>query len=1543
MRSALFGAAGSASNKSAVAASLCRRTPNCRRPSVASVFILFGPWAIAALVPPTSIRAAGVEDIRFRTTFDDTVDADLARGIAEPKTVDGPVAYEEGRFGQALVVGENGASVAYRIEDNLDVKQGAISFWFMPVDWEPAEHRSHLFLRFPFNSLFRLFTDEAGRLRFEAGTDLADRRGVAASLADLEKGSWAHIVATWSVEELQLYINGVLAGREPCADQFLPVVVNSNFQIGDIPRAKGREAPRKTLIDDFTVYRRPIGPAEFDRFQADERGKARDYAPPVVSIRKGVLPFTIDGEIDVNERNQTTVFGNFLNVTDHKLAAMQTTVRAGYNDNLLYVAVESPILSGVALKADSTNRDDQVWNDDAVQIHLAPAQGGNRFLFIGNSEGTIFDRKNIVGTMHDTTWNGNWQLSNRTANGSWIMEVAIPFHELETGVPADGETWRLNVTRDRVEPQGLSCWAKVDAYADFDDHGYVRFDSQGSAIGASGFAPMTGNRIAIDVEACPSADGTSTQVLAALSASRAGTLLVDKTIPLDLDGTAQVFPLRADIGGVHPDMLRLALTDPRTGLELFQSTVSPGEGKTSLEVTCTPIPSKGICNVSIREQDASVLELDPTAVVELKLDGAAEPVRTVWFDGLTDGSAGGHFDIETLPPGGYEMHARVMKGDRVLDRATVEFVKPAEPWRDLHAGQSDTPPPPWTPMRVARTPDDSLEVDCWGRRHRFDGMPFPSSIRNGQAVQLAAPMALDVRIEGNPLHWEDARIANLQQSDTKVSFESSMRGGPLVLTATTLVEYDGMVWSEVTITPERATEVEALDLVAPIDARYATLMHVPGDVYQTGKTGPGEGWTWDGDARRFSLWFGNEDLGLAWFYERPDQKRFADPDKFVRLERKGDVMVFSVRYVDGPTTLHEPITLAFGLQATPVRSRPPGWRSWGAPRDIGNGIQIPWTTEHVDRYAAGYPEATSPAFFSRSVRHQKRYGRIVPYKSLLWHGIHTPEWKYNHADWDLGGGVNKYSDTREFWWGGRVCGAAETFTDFIAWKLVKHIREHDLDGAYHDLQWSYQCGNANHGCAPARRAIRGDRELNKRLYTAMKQADRSLLKIDHISDRIGSSLGGFTDMNVSGEEMMAGSEEPAKPHWRVWDDYFRNLRIDVFKANGAMGRQWGIVPLFLLQMRNPKPDATEGIFSILLAHDAIPTWEAYARDVRFENRLWRTLETFGIGEADVVFRPYWHDSTGAGVVALTPEGGGPIRPVQVETYDPKPYQRLTVDESYGASIYHRPGRRSLVVLFNYTLDDAVATVQLDAPALGLDPGRARATDAFTRFEWVRADEPIAVRVRSRNFRLIWVEANETETVDRFPGEADEVCVAGDRPDKPQDSCTGTALVGDLWDNPWALDPSPDRPADPAGTELAQIFTLAKPTAIHRVEMNMKYSGVRGPDLRETIRMRLVRTDKTGMPTGEVVAPEAAWTLPWVITDWYYSHYNLRRALYLEPGQYALVMTKPAEDPQEHLHALLPSFGNEAAGEDGIATRVLPGGRWIRKNETLAFGVYGFVP
>ena len=464
--------------------------------------------------------------------------------------------------------------------------------------------------------------------------------------------------------------------------------------------------------------------------------------------------------------------------------------------------------------------------------------------------------------------------------------------------------------------------------------------------------------------------------------------------------------------------------------------------------------------------------------------------------------------------------------------------------------------------------------------------------------------------------------------------------------------------------------------------------------------------------------------------------------------------------------------------------------------------------------------------------------------------------------------------------------------------------------------------------------------MNKRLYTTLQQFDRPVIKVDHASNQACSAFSAFGDLFTTGEEMCAGSEEPQKPHHRVWDDYFNVMRIDYFKACGAMGRQLGVVPMFLLQMKQPNEWATEAIFSILLAHDAIPTWDAYPRDVRFMSRLWRLLEDFDIGHAAIEFLPYWHESTPAKVVKFPPDGDGPIRPVRINAYEPKLWQTLESDESYGASVYHLTGRRSLVVVFNYTQDDAMAVVQLDVNALGFSPDNAMATDAFTRFQWVRVDQPLELKVRNRNFRLIWVEPRDESPADAFPDPPDKLQpLAGAWTWPDESGQSGEQIVGDLWEDPFVHGDDPYRPSDPTGTEVAVVFDLDRPTRLERIDIRMRHAGVRGPDTREPIQLKLVSVDEAGQPTDREIIDARSFTWQWVDTNGQNARYDLKQSRLLPAGRYAALLFKWPEDQGEYYHALVPTY---PVKDDGayLVTRIVPGGAWRRLEATTAFGVFG---
>jgi len=1508
----------------------------------------------AELTPRDRKNAALFKEILFRASYDQGVDADIHKGDPKCKT-QGKVVFDQGKFGKAVAVGEEFARLTYTMGShshpiNLSCREGGLSFYFKAVDWEPSEKRSHLFFRVKSLALLRVFTNGQGMLVFETGSDLAQRNGVKASLADKEKGEWIHVAATWCEKEIRLYLDGKLVAQKENADRFLSYALNTTFEVGDIPRGMGRRRPRKTLIDDFTIYRRPLAQDELFRVEEPKSaGKAPEYEPPVVTIPRATAGPVIDGEFTREDWEAAAELTNFASVSDHKLAPVQTKAYVTYDDENVYVAVRSPVLPGVELSADQTKRDGSVWQDDAVQVYLT-VPSGNRFLFIGNSIGTIYDRKYQKGLKDDVTWNGDWKYGTKIAGGVWTAEVSLSFAQMGVKPPADGQTWRLNVTRDRVEPQNLSAWPALSTFADTPKHGYLTFTDISPAVTAApSYETIVGPEVNVSATLGGGAAAEKTAVeLEWIAAAAGNILLVEREeVTVEPGGRATV-TLKRTLEAA-PDAFTFTARDTKTDRVLYRQTTSLSE-REAIALAFSPVPSRGVCRISLKVGDPGISALGPSARIDLIPRGSETPVATMHIEKLKGGRGGAQFDLNGLAAGTYDVRTELATHGKVLATKIDTFTKPDEPWRGTAVGLSDTPPPPWTPIEVEQTAKGKLAVRCWNREHSFEGTPLPATITNGGADVIAGPVHLAATVAGKDQTWKAGELTVTSKDKNKIVFKTTQASNALSLSAETTMEFDGMLWTEITVTPKGKTQLDALDLVVPIKNEVVKYRHWPGDVALTGKIGRENGWRWEHELPKYAyLWLGNDDMGLTWFFETRGQFRFADEKKTVELVRKDGALQLMIHYVDKPVSLDEPLTLSFGLQATPTRPRPKGWRSWGGGNVVGTNIDVNWTSEEIHRYGAGYPEASNVDYYYRFTKARREKGwKTVPYNVLLWSANFSPEMQYNIADWDLGGGINKYSDMRRFWWGRRICGAATSYGEFFTWKARRHIERCGLDGLYHDLQWSYLCGNPDHGYGETHRSIRGDRELNKRLYTMMKELDRPMWKFDHASNFICSVTSPFSDLFTTGEEML--SDPGGKnPDHKVISNYFHNMRMDYFKACGATGRQWGVAPCLLTQMRDGSPGYTEALYAILVPHDAIPTWEAYMRDIRYQRRVQRTVEEFGIGEDDVEFLPYWHDTTPA-KVTFTPEGGGPIQPFQVN-YEIPEENKLLPEEAIGASVYRRSGKRSLVAVFNYTEKDGVAKVNIDLDKLGLSGERVLAADAFSRLVWTRAAAELDVPVKSLDYRMIWVEALDADDyrrariIDTFPPYPEEKMLAGYRPADPSAERVGMEIAGDIRKDPWRDGDASFR--GPQRTELAQTFTIERPCTIHRLEVYLNDSEGAFA-IRKPISVSVARLGQDGLPAGdEVVSADGFAPIYADSRTWRYRHFELKRSVKLDPGRYALVFTKPPEDPSERFHTRFPAVKAENLPAEYVATRETPARddkvpQW-KKDATrvICFGVYGF--
>ncbi len=187
-------------------------------------------------------------------------------------------------------------------------------------------------------------------------------------------------------------------------------------------------------------------------------------APTVTAVQLAEAP-TIDGKLTDACWQQPAQIRNFLVLGQDEQATNQTEAWVACDSQNLYIALKAFDAEMPKLKATAKDRDGRVFSDDCLEIFLDTALDHFHLIqFALNPVGTRFDRAgDAAGSLPD--WDIDWTV--RTARGTdhWSAEVAIPFAGLPFGAD-QGNTWGLNIARERAADGELSTWAPLsDVFA----------------------------------------------------------------------------------------------------------------------------------------------------------------------------------------------------------------------------------------------------------------------------------------------------------------------------------------------------------------------------------------------------------------------------------------------------------------------------------------------------------------------------------------------------------------------------------------------------------------------------------------------------------------------------------------------------------------------------------------------------------------------------------------------------------------------------------------------------------------------------------------------------------------------------------------------------------------------------------------------------------------------------------------------------------------------------------------------------------------------
>lgn len=271
------------------------------------------------------------------------------------------------------------------------------------------------------------------------------------------------------------------------------------------PRARdSRDAPAIEYLEAMKTFSQ-----ELDKWLADPsydsplafKGEAKlgAKALPDAQTHRVVEAIVIDGKLDdrgwqsADEIRQPFLTTPDISYTDPerhgkgKPTRYSTSVKIAYDNENIYFGfvLNDPHLEQLTTRHQPPARDNGgVYNDDSLEIFLdviADVSNGRRdrfYQFIVNSAAYIYDGYSksggtVFGDSVDTSWDAaGVVVASQKVEGAWTVEIKLPFADMGTTIPRDGEVWLVNFCRNKrsggQDGAEQSFWSGPPGYHDRD-------------------------------------------------------------------------------------------------------------------------------------------------------------------------------------------------------------------------------------------------------------------------------------------------------------------------------------------------------------------------------------------------------------------------------------------------------------------------------------------------------------------------------------------------------------------------------------------------------------------------------------------------------------------------------------------------------------------------------------------------------------------------------------------------------------------------------------------------------------------------------------------------------------------------------------------------------------------------------------------------------------------------------------------------------------------------------------------------------------------
>ncbi len=981
--------------------------------------------------------------------------------------------------------------------------------------------------------------------------------------------------------------------------------------------------------------------------------------PQFVVPRLSVAPL-IDGTIDPEEWAPGAMLNGF--VTARQLDSRHMTMYMAYDATHLFIAWRLPYYPAGKKPKAAWNRRDQFppagFEEDRIEILLDPHFGqhtvekGHFMIFI-NAAGTIvYDQQWTVAEGVQKDWNLAAISKSRTTEEFWEGECAIPFSELGVKEVIDDTRWLLQMSRYWSD---FGSWTTLSPAA-----GILNSHNSGAVMIFKEQAP--GYQIHFRQP-----DGivkATAQLHGALhgSATFSGEILAngivtahsEKTLNSQNDATTSLeWTMSPDLA--ENNLLKMAL---HCGNSLLYQAEIPFLKNPVLPVISADLREKQfICMMRY----LPYFEKAWIDLVDFSAHQLAAQVDRARFE-LTDpdgrkiyeeemplsSSKLEHLEIQ-LPglikkDGKYRFLLILFGGSQEIAREFYEYDYQNFPFVGSKAGTSVEIFPGFLPITWKNhTASMVSSFMTLGKTALFDQIAAKQTEPTvGREIEnlLAAPMRLSGIIDGRSVLLESGAYEVRKQTRGSMQFAAKARLGEVDTEILNTLEYDGFAWIELTLQPKQPVNLEKLTLDIPLLPEQATLMYEISDKrlgFTAGATAARKGVIWDslqqpntaGTFGNFKpmVWVGNEDRGLTWCAESDRFWSLDERQAALELVREKDRVVLRVHFVNQAFALSKPRTISFGIQPTPSKPLPANWRSWlvGANPQLPNIRSFYYSAaisrnSEASKYHAWcsynpYPDSYEEAKAAMD-QYRNRGFVFLRYQLIDWirYMLQTPEGRVYRGEWERVW-MNSFS---------------KSFQDFKAYHYDQYLKNVGMFTVYEDEAYLRPMRDLALGAGylrpdgeiQAEFGIRGLRETLRRCAAVWIENGMPNYYGIHKSGVTMTPCHSFAAISIDGEQRFL--DNPNR-------DYIDNWPLDFVRAH-VMGRQFGVVPVFLSEVRLTMAEhgeetirkANRSLLTLMLLHDII-TWHAWNPHTPTRDMVHRAKSDFNLGAESVRFHPYWAD------------------------------------------------------------------------------------------------------------------------------------------------------------------------------------------------------------------------------------------------------------------------------------------------------------------------------